>query len=73
MRWIWGQKRQRTGFFDSKLDKNASATGKTAKKRQNRASNSAVSRLANPGAGLATDAARVAPSPWGEGRDEGGR
>ena len=30
-------------------------------------------RPANPGAGLAKDAARVAPSPWGEGRVEGGR
>jgi hypothetical protein len=29
-------------------------------------------RPANPAAGLAKDAARVAPSPWGEGRVEGG-
>jgi hypothetical protein len=29
-------------------------------------------RPANPAAGFAKDAARVAPSPWGEGRDEGG-
>ena len=28
---------------------------------------------ASPAAGLAKDAARVAPSPWGEGRVEGGR
>ena len=30
-------------------------------------------RPANPAAGFVKDAARVAPSPWGEGRDEGGR
>jgi hypothetical protein len=30
-------------------------------------------RPANPAAGLAKDAARVAPSPWEEGRVEGGR
>jgi hypothetical protein len=30
-------------------------------------------RPANPAAGYAKDAARVAPSPWGEGRVEGGR
>jgi hypothetical protein len=30
-------------------------------------------RPANPVAGFATDAAHVSPSPWGEGRDEGGR
>ena len=29
-------------------------------------------RKANPAAGLAQDAAHVAPSPWGEGRVEGG-
>jgi hypothetical protein len=28
-------------------------------------------RPANPAAGLAKDAARVSPSPWGEGRVEG--
>jgi len=30
-------------------------------------------RPANPDAGFAKDAARVAPSPWGEGRVEGER
>ena len=30
-------------------------------------------RLANPVAGFAKDAGRGSPSPWGEGRDEGGR
>jgi hypothetical protein len=33
----------------------------------------AADRPANPAAGFVQDAARVAPSPWGEGRVEGGR
>jgi hypothetical protein len=32
-----------------------------------------VDRSANPVAGISKEAARASPSPWGEGRDEGGR
>jgi hypothetical protein len=31
-----------------------------------------IDRIANPAAGISTDAAKVSPSPWGDGRGEGG-